>query len=70
MRATVHAWPETTAYMWNLESTIDVMPSDDALEAEWFDEKNLPKNIHPSHAKIIELALSLSPEEIAIIKNA
>lgn len=56
-RTTIHAWPETTAYLWNIESPLDICPGDDAADAKWFSENNLPANLHGSHAEIIKLAL-------------
>ena len=57
LRTTLHSWAETTAYLWNLETTNEVCAGDDADEAAWFFEDNLPQNLHGSHAEIIKLAL-------------
>ncbi len=56
-RTTAHAWAHTTALLWILDETVDVVGGDDALDAQWFDVKELPKPLHGSHQKLIEFAL-------------
>lgn len=56
-RTTAHAWAETNAYMWFLDHTTAVKAGDDAVNAEWFDLRQLPPNIHGSHSALLTLAL-------------
>ncbi|RYF28482.1 MAG: NUDIX domain-containing protein [Chloroflexi bacterium] len=57
-RATAHAWPETTAYVWRIDKPATVKASDDAVHAEWFCIDTLPDQLHGSHKHLIALAVN------------
>ena len=70
IRATIHAWPETTAYLWNIDQPVAVESDDDAVDAKWFDENDLPKTLFGSHAEMIRLALDYQhPKKLKDIFN-
>lgn len=64
LRATAHAWPETTAVRFDLSehhaaqsSDTRWLGSDDALQAGWFPISQLDTQLFGSHRLLIELAL-------------
>jgi ADP-ribose pyrophosphatase YjhB (NUDIX family) len=57
LRTTIHAWAETSAYIFNVDEAQPLIAGDDAKDAAWFDENNLPNNLHGSHAELISRSL-------------
>ncbi len=57
-RATLNAWPETTALLWRLVDEQPVAAGDDAQDAAWFALDKLPAELHGSHAALIEQAVT------------
>lgn len=55
-RTTLHAWPETSAYLFSIEHAVPVQGADDALIAAWYPVNSLPK-LFGSHALLIQEAL-------------
>jgi len=56
-RTTANAWPETSAYAFNLPEPLPVQAGDDAKEAGWYYIDELPDNLYGSHATLIQKAL-------------
>lgn len=58
-RATLHAWPETTALLWRVERCDGPTADDDAAEASWVPLSKLRQldGFHGSHAALIEMAI-------------
>ena len=56
-RATVNAWPETSAYLLQVAEPLPVEAGDDAREADWHYIDTLPENLYGSHAVLIQKAL-------------
>lgn len=63
LRSTAHAWAETAAYVWHIPETLDVVAGDDAKDARWFSEHDLPHELHGSHAALIAMALEREPNK-------
>jgi ADP-ribose pyrophosphatase len=57
-RATLHAWPETTALLWVIEAAERVTAGDDARCAQWTALDALPETLHGSHNELIQLAIA------------
>lgn len=57
LRTTAHAWAETTAILWRVDTELPVGGHDDAVDAKWFSSDSLPDELHGSHAVLIDLAL-------------
>lgn len=55
-RNTERAWIETSAYLFNGDSSAPVAAADDAQNAQWHDISNLPQ-LYASHQHILNLAL-------------
>jgi len=58
-RTTANAWPETSAYLFNVAEPLPVQAGDDAREANWYFVDELPNNLYGSHAVLIQKALEL-----------
>jgi len=58
-RATAHAWPETSAYLFIVPEPLPVQAGDDAREACWHYVDELPITLYGSHAKLIKKALEI-----------
>lgn len=58
-RATAHAWPETSAYLFTLPEALPVQAGDDATDAQWFGAYRLPDALYGSHRALIDRALRL-----------
>lgn len=56
-RTTAHAWPETTAVLFEAASMPEVHGGDDAQDAKWFPVDALPDSFHGAHRHLIERAL-------------
>jgi 8-oxo-dGTP pyrophosphatase MutT (NUDIX family) len=68
-RTTLNAWPETAAYLFEIEAVADVAGRDDAASADWYYVDELPSNLYGSHRDLIEQALlardiPLRPSEV------
>jgi len=59
-RTTANAWPETSAYLFNVAEPLPVQAGDDAKTAGWYFVDELPENLYGSHAALIEQALKLN----------
>ncbi len=57
-RATLNAWPETTALLWRLAGEAEIRAGDDAQATAWFALNELPSELHGSHAALIEQAIT------------
>lgn len=55
-RSTLHAWPETTAYLFSVDQPQPVVGTDDAIQAAWFEIDNLPP-LYGSHQQLITKAI-------------
>lgn len=55
-RTTAHAWAETAALLWRVDHAADLHYSDDAINAKWFPLDDMPRELHGSHAVLIEQA--------------
>lgn len=55
-RTTLHAWGETSAYVFTVDKPADVEGKDDALKAEWHYLDDLP-DLFGSHAELIAQAV-------------
>ena len=58
-RTTANAWPNTSAYLFNVAEPLPVQAGDDAREAHWYFVDELPDNLYGSHAVLIQQALEL-----------
>jgi len=58
LRTTLHAWAETSAYVFSVDSPYEVTGNDDALNAAWYFIDELPASLFGSHAHLIKLALN------------
>ena len=56
-RTTANAWPETSAYLFNVAEPLPVQAGDDAKEAGWYFIDELPETLYGSHAALIQAAL-------------
>ena len=57
LRATLHAWPETSAYVFHVDAPQVVTGADDALNADWYYVDELSDQLFGSHAMLVERAL-------------
>lgn len=59
LRTTAHAWAETSAYSFVVDERLPVGVTDpnEVKKVKWFYADELPKQLHGSHAVLIELAL-------------
>ncbi len=53
LRTTLHAWAETTAYLFEVDTAQAVRGNDDALNADWYYVDELPKALFGSHAMLV-----------------
>ncbi|MEO8691283.1 MAG: NUDIX hydrolase, partial [Candidatus Saccharimonas sp.] len=60
-RSTLHAWPETTAYLWRLDEKCTVIASDDARNATWMPLDRMPDKLYGSHAILAKCAFTRLP---------
>jgi len=58
-RTTANAWPETSAYLFNVAEPLPVQAGDDAREAGWYFIDELPDNLYGSHAALIQKAIEV-----------
>jgi len=58
-RTTANAWPETSAYLFNVAKPLPVQAGDDAKAAGWYFLDELPENLYGSHATLIQKALEM-----------
>jgi ADP-ribose pyrophosphatase YjhB (NUDIX family) len=58
-RTTANAWPETSAYVFNIAEPLPVHAGDDAKEADWYFVDELSENLYGSHAVLIQKALEI-----------
>jgi len=58
-RTTANAWPETSAYVFNVAEPLPVQAGDDAKEAGWYYVDELADNLYGSHAALIQKALEV-----------
>lgn len=58
LRGTLHAWAETSAYLFTVDAPCDVAGNDDALSAKWYFIDELPGTLFGSHALLVEMALN------------
>lgn len=57
LRTTLHAWAETSAYLFTVDTPVEVTGGDDALNAGWYYLDELPGTLFGSHAQLVALAL-------------
>lgn len=57
LRTTLHAWAETSAYLFTVSTPVEVTGNDDALNAGWYYIDELDDALFGSHAQLVELAL-------------
>lgn len=64
-RATLNAWPETSAFLFTVAKPMTVEAGDDAHEAGWHYIDELPETLYGSHGMLIEKAMEtlLNPTE-------
>lgn len=55
-RTTLHAWPETSAYLFSVDQPQPVVGADDALQATWVPVNELPP-LYGSHQELIAKAI-------------
>lgn len=55
-RTTINSWPETTAYLWNIDIPAVICAGDDVEKSAWFTKDNIPDNLFGSHKELIKLA--------------
>ncbi len=60
-RTTEHAWIETTALLWRVDTITSVTGDDDATDAAWFPIDQLPSELYGSHSLLIKKALETLP---------
>lgn len=58
-RASLHAWPETSAYLFTLpkRASVEVVDEHEAPAVNWYYIDELPDTLHGSHAQLIRRAL-------------
>lgn len=57
LRTTLHAWAETSAYVFRIDAPQPVSGNDDALNADWYYVDELPDQLFGSHAMLVQRAL-------------
>ena len=57
LRTTLHAWAETSAYLFTVDEPLEVHGNDDALSADWYFVDELPDILFGSHAQLVALAI-------------
>jgi ADP-ribose pyrophosphatase YjhB (NUDIX family) len=59
IRTTIHAWAETSLWKFSVktDSLPEVIGSDDAIQAKWFDITEMPEQLYGSHAVLIAKVL-------------
>lgn len=57
LRTTLHAWAETSAYLFTVETPSKVRGNDDAISAKWYFLDELPNTLFGSHADLVKMAL-------------
>lgn len=63
IRMTAHAWPETTALLYQIDEAIEPQAGDDAAEACWFSLDDLPEQLFGSHRYLLDLAINKLEED-------
>lgn len=58
LRTTAHAWGETTAVLWKVPEEVPTVAGDDAIDAGWFDMKNLPEQMSVNHRLLVNKSLA------------
>jgi ADP-ribose pyrophosphatase YjhB (NUDIX family) len=60
VRTTLHAWVETSLWLFeaSFRATPTVMSADDALHAQWFAVTDIPDELYGSHPILIQMALN------------
>ena len=59
-RTTKNAWPETSAYLFEVASPAQVLAADDAKSADWYYVDELDANeLYGSHAALIQMAIEI-----------
>lgn len=58
-RATMNAWPETIAMLWQVATADELVAGDDAQLATWVYLDELPEELHGSHLELITRALAM-----------
>jgi len=56
-RTTAHAWPETGAYLWQVDRQLPVKAADDAKDAKWFRVDQISHHLFGAHNFLIHEAL-------------
>ncbi|MGV9001627.1 MAG: NUDIX domain-containing protein [Candidatus Saccharimonadaceae bacterium] len=70
LRTTLHAWAETSAYLFTVDKPSPVKGNDDALAADWYFVDELPDKLFGSHAQLVKMAMekyTQAPRDIATI---
>lgn len=63
-RATLNAWPETSAYLFTVETAVPVAANDDAQDARWVSVVELDQlSLYGSHKFLIDEALRIQKEQ-------
>jgi ADP-ribose pyrophosphatase YjhB (NUDIX family) len=57
-RSTLHAWANTSAYVFEIETSQPVLAADDARDAAWHYLDELSETVYGSHAQLIEKAVA------------
>lgn len=57
LRTTLHAWAETSAFLFYVDEACEVTGNDDALSADWYYIDELPTTLFGSHAVLVKMAL-------------
>lgn len=56
-RATLNAWPETSAYLFRVPPAGVIKKTSETLSVDWFPIDELPENFYGSHRTLIDIAL-------------
>lgn len=63
IRMTAHAWPETTALLYQIDEIAPPEAGDDAAAAAWFELSDLPTQLFGSHRYLLDLAINKLGED-------
>lgn len=67
-RTTLNAWAETSAYLFTIDTPVEVSGSDDALDANWYYLDELPDTLFGSHATLVQYALEYQQAQQSVNK--
>jgi len=69
LRTTLHAWAETSAYLFTVDVPSNVRGNDDALNADWYFLDELPTTLFGSHAQLVQRAIELNSQKTRSIRD-